>query len=243
MTPTRLASFALLIALLCWSHATPEVLAQDRQSRDVEAFTTVGFAISGTLYISEGETHTVEIDADDEILEYIETVVQDGRLHVRGTQDTGWFSWLRSTTRRNATADVYVTTPSLEGVSVAGSGDVIVRDAFSSGDFSVEIAGSGNIELPMDASTVTARIAGSGSMSLSGTADHLSADIAGSGNVRAGDLQVQRADVQIAGSGDCHVHARDHLSVRIMGSGDVIYAGEPEIERSVMGSGSVRARD
>jgi len=243
MTRLRLPTLVLLATLLCWSHATPEVLAQDRQSRDVEAFTNIGFAISGTLYISQGETHSVEIDADDEILEYIETVVNNGRLHIRGQEETGWFSWLRSGTRRSATADVYVTTPSLDGVSVAGSGDVIVRDTFTSDRFSVEIAGSGNIELPLEASAVTARIAGSGSMNLSGMADDLSVNIAGSGDVRASDLQVARAEVRIAGSGDCHVYAREHLNVQIMGSGDVFYAGEPEIERSVMGSGRVRAID
>ena len=102
----RFTSLALLIALLSLTHTAPDALAQERETRDVEAFTSVGFAIAGTLYISKGDAHTVEIDADDEILEYIETVVEDGRLHVRGTQDTGWFSWLRSTTRRNATADV-----------------------------------------------------------------------------------------------------------------------------------------
>lgn len=240
MTPMRLAPFALLVALFCWSHATPDALAQERETRDVEAFTTVGFAISGTLYISQAETHSVEIEADDEILEYIETVVNNGRLHIRGQEETGWFSWLGSTTRRNATADVYVTMPSLEGVSVAGSGDVIVRDTFTSDRFSVEIAGSGTIELPLEATAVTARIAGSGSMDLSGTAERLSADIAGSGNVRAGDLQVDRAEVNIAGSGDCYVHAVQQLQANIMGSGDVIYAGEPEIERSVLGSGQVR---
>ncbi len=213
MTPTRLAPFALLIILLCWSHATSDALAQERETRDVDPFTSVAFSISGTLYISQGETHSVEIDADEEILEYIETVVGNGRLQIRGVQETGWFSWLRSGTRRSASADVYVTTPSLEGLSVAGSGDVIVHDTFTSDRFSVEIAGSGNIELPLEASDVSARIAGSGSMSLSGTAEDLSVNIAGSGDVRASDLQVARAEVRIAGSGDCHVYAREHLNV------------------------------
>lgn len=243
MWSARLLPTAFLVGLLCWSYLAPDVLSQTRETRDVEPFTSVGFSISGTLYISEGETPTVEIEADDEMLEYIETVVENGRLRVRSSQDTGWFSWLWGTTSRSSAANIYVTMPTLEGVSVAGSGDVIVQDTFSSGDFSVEIAGSGDIDVPIQASSVSARIAGSGSITLRGTAERLSADIAGSGDVQAEDLQVNRAEVQIAGSGDCRVQVRDHLSARIMGSGDVIYGGNPEIERSVLGSGDVRAID
>ncbi|NBB87942.1 MAG: hypothetical protein GVY12_17210 [Bacteroidetes bacterium] len=243
MWSTRLAPLALLIALLCWSHFAPDARSQTREAREVEAFTSVGFAISGTLYISEGETQAVEIEADEEILEYIETVVVDGRLRVRSTQETSWLSWLWGGNERTGTAEVYVTMPSLDGVSVAGSGDVIVQDTFTSDRLSVAIAGSGDIDMPLQASTVSARIAGSGSIRLRGTADRLSANIAGSGDVQAGDLQVERAEVQIAGSGDCYVNARERLSASIMGSGDVIYAGNPEIERGILGSGEVRAMD
>lgn len=240
----RFTSLALLITLLILTHTAPDALAQERETRDAEAFTSVGFAIAGTVYISKGDAHAVEIEADEEMLDYIETFVENGRLRIRGTQESdGWFSWLWGGTRRSASADVYVTMPSLEGVSVAGSGDVRVQDTFTGERFSVEIAGSGDIDVPVQASTVSAQIAGSGSIHLRGTAERLSANIAGSGNVQAQDLQVERAEVQIAGSGDCYVHVRDHLSASIMGSGDVIYAGEPEISRSVMGSGSVRARD
>jgi len=243
MTHLRLVSVALLVTLLCWAHATPEVLAQARETRDVEAFTTVGFAISGTLYISQGETQAVDIEADEDVLEFIETVVEDGRLRVRSTQETSWFSWLWGGNEREVTADVYVTLPSLDGVSVAGSGDVVVQDMFTSDRLSVAIAGSGDIDMPLQASTVSVSIAGSGSINLRGTAERLSANIAGSGDVQAGDLQVEHAEVQIAGSGDCYVHARDRLSASIMGSGDVMYAGTPEIQRSVLGSGEVRAMD
>ena len=239
----RFASLTLLIALLSWAYAAPDALAQERETRDVEAFTTVGFAISGTLYISQGETHTVEIEADEDVLELIETVVTDGRLRIRSTQETSWLSWLWGGNEREGTADVYVTLPSLDGVSVAGSGDVIVQDSFTSDTFSVAIAGSGDLDVPVQASTVSASIAGSGSINLRGTAERLAANIAGSGDVRAEDLQVERAEVQIAGSGDCYVHARNQLSASIMGSGDVMYAGTPEIERSVLGSGEVRAMD
>ncbi len=243
MWSTRLAPLALLIALLCGSLLAPDAHAQGRETREAEPFTSVGFAISGTLYVSEGETHVVEIEADEEILEFIETVVEDGRLRVRSTQETSWLSWLWGGNEREVTADVYVTMPSLDGVSVAGSGDVIVQDTFTSDRLSVAIAGSGDIDMPLQASTVSASIAGSGSISLRGTAERLSANIAGSGDVQAGDLQVERAEVQIAGSGDCYVHARDQLSASIMGSGDVIYAGSPEIERGILGSGEVRAMD
>ena len=242
LTMRYFLSVVLLSTVMSLS-VSADVLAQDREIREVDPFTQIGFAISGTLYISEGQDHSVEVVGTAEELEHVETVVENGRLRIRGSQDSGWLSWFWSSSRRSVSADVYVSLPSLEGVSIAGSGDVIGETPFSADAFSVEIAGSGNTQLELDANSVTVRIAGSGTASLSGSSETLKADIAGSGNVRASGMNVATAEVNIAGSGDCYVYARELVKANIMGSGDVIYRGDPQVDSTVMGSGRVRAAD
>lgn len=223
--------------------STVEGHAQNRETRDVEWFSQVSFAISGTLYITEGETQHIEVEADANHLDRIETVVEDGNLHVRGEEDSGWLSWLLGIFRGNESADVHVTVPSLEAVSISGSGDVVGETPLTADAFSLEIAGSGGARIQLDAYDVAVRIAGSGTSELNGTANYLKVDIAGSGNVRASDMDVARAEINVAGSGDCYVHARESIKASIMGSGDVFYRGEPTVEHTVMGSGSVRSVD
>ena len=59
-------------------------------------------------------------------------------------------------------------------------------------------------------------------------------------DVRAGGLEVRRASVSIAGSGNVETRATESANVDIMGSGDVVVTGGAKCSVSKMGSGDVR---
>jgi hypothetical protein len=55
-----------------------------------------------------------------------------------------------------------------------------------------------------------------------------------------GRVRSEDARVNIAGSGDAKVWARNQLDVAVAGSGDVDYYGDPRVRKSVAGSGDLR---
>jgi len=237
-------AFGLLTAGLC---ATPDpVTAQDapRQTRSVEAFTRVAFAVSGTLHLRQGTPQSVELAGPEEALDHIETVVENGRLTVRSAEDeglSGLFEWLTGDEAPDDTAsiDVYVTVPTVEGLSVAGSGDLVAETPIDSDELSVEIAGSGSIEAELTVTRLRANVAGAGDMMLRGRTDDVTVEIAGSGNVQGADLQATTVTVSTTGSGDATLHVTDRLSARLVGSGNVQYRGQPTVETNIVGSGTV----
>ena len=107
------------------------------------------------------------------------------------------------------------------------------------GDIELRITGSGDLDMALEADDIEVDISGSGKVVLEGTGDELEIDITGSGDVRAFDLAVQEADVNISGSGDAEVRVANRLDVRISGSGDVFYKGQPEINDIITGSGDL----
>ena len=113
--------------------------------------------------------------------------------------------------------------PQPESFSLAGTGKFIGH-GFSSGDFELSIAGSGDCEL-------------------AGSVEKFDVSIAGSGSVNAKDLKSTSTDLSIAGSGTVQVRAEKLLEVNIAGSGDVVYFGNPTIDKSIMGHGSIRSGD
>jgi hypothetical protein len=178
--------------------------------REVSGFSEVQIEGSGDVIVDVGESESLTIEADDNLLELITTSVSGSRLEIEFDEPL-----------RPSEAIVYrIGVIEFDAVTVAGSADV-VAPSLACDTFSVSVAGSGSFDL-------------------GGTCDALDVSIAGSGDVDASDLAVARADVSITGSGDVVVNATDALDVSIAGSGEVEYFGDPAIEIDISGSGDVR---
>ena len=204
------------------------------ESRQVPEFRELRLEGRGKVALMRGNRSSIEVTADDNILPSIETEVKDGKLiisHEKGKN-------LKPTTLSFA-----ITVKDLEGISIAGSGDILGNDEFNSAKFYADIAGSGDIAIKVSADRLESSISGSGSISLSGSTNSHDARITGSGDVDAFELQARDSSVVITGSGNCRIRVSDKLQAKITGSGDVLYKGHPQISQSITGSGKVKDRN
>ena len=203
-----------------------------KQVREVSNFTGLGLGLPGTVEVRIGNTESVTIETDDNILPLIETVVEDGTLKIRPTRRE-----LQLDTRN---LKVVVQARKIERISVGGSGSVDA-EGLRGGKLSFDVGGSGSMNLRgIEGDSVTVSLGGSGNLKATGSADKLKVSIGGSGKVSTGQLATRDAVVSIGGSGQAVVWARQSLTVSVAGSGDVGYYGEPQVTKSVMGSGSVK---
>jgi hypothetical protein len=216
---------ALALGSDCVETTTPAVARE----RALPAFTRVSGKGPIDLHVGIGKQAKVVVVAPPELARLITTKVERGVLEIDG--DGCWSS--------RAAVRVEITVPVLEGVALAGSGDVTSTTTLR-GRLAVELSGSGDARLDLDVDRASVALAGSGDLVLRGRADRLEASVAGSGDVEAGGLRATSAAVDIAGSGDVEVDAIRTLRATIAGSGDVVYRGAPTVQRNVVGSGSVR---
>jgi hypothetical protein len=209
-----------------------------RGTRDfqVGAFDRISLTGSSNVVVTVGGAPSVRAEGESAMLEKLEIKVENGVLRIgykRGNWSLGW-------NKDHGPVTIHVSTASLRGAEVAGSGDMRI-DKVEGGDFAGDIAGSGEIQLAsLRARNASFAIAGSGGVTASGTAETAEFEIAGSGDVRAGGLQVRTAKVSIAGSGNVETKATESASVDIMGSGDVVVTGGAKCSVNKMGSGDVR---
>ena len=113
-------------------------------------------------------------------------------------------------------------------------------DGLKTGDFNASMAGSGTILLSgVEAQKVTLNIAGSGLIQVAGTCSAVRADIGGSGDINAADLACQDGRAAILGSGDIKLWVTGSLDAKIAGSGNVSYYGAPQVTSSITGSGNL----
>ena len=177
----------------------------------VDDFNKLGLAVGGRIYLSKGNTQKVEVEGQENIINNIETDVDNGKWSIEFDQKVRDYKQLT----------FYITVPEITGLSIAGSGKITTNDTFDK------------------TSKMDMSIAGAGTIEFNGSTSELKVSIAGSGTVKAEDLKAENCKVSIAGSGDSYVHVDGQLKVSIAGSGDVRYKGSPSVKSSIAGSGNI----
>jgi Putative auto-transporter adhesin, head GIN domain len=226
------------------------------ETRNVSGFTGVSLAGIGSVYITQGPTESVRIEAEDNLIPYFDTSVVGSTLKI-GLKE----QYMGISMQPTRPVKFYVTLPRIEAVTLAGSGDIfaekIQADAFSvfllgSGNIStnaltaknlnIQLSGSGNINLgTVTASQVTATITGSGNLQVEAlAADKISSKTAGSGNITIGG-KVTDQSAEILGSGDYMASGLKSATatVRVTGSGSSQVTTSRTLNVTILGSGDV----
>ena len=205
-------------------------------TRNVSNYDEIGVAGSFEVTLVKGKEGEITIKSDENLLEYIVTEVKKGNLSIKTKKGYQ----LRSKQK------IEITVPfnEIEGVSLAGSGNIYSNDEIKSNELKLSLAGSGNMDLKVSAKDLDTNIAGSGNMTLNGNTDDFECSIAGSGNLNGYNLKTSIANVKIAGSGNVKIDISNEVHAKIAGSGNVLYTGNPEIVKSKsVGSGSVKKKN
>jgi hypothetical protein len=208
-------------------------------SRDVSGFDGIASGGSFKVHVSFGSKESLRIEASDEAIKEIETVVEDGTLKLRFKKRTG--GWLSNTGDRNfGRIDIYVTAVKLKRLSVSGSGDMDVAGTVKSDKVSSDVSGSGSLTFAVSAESYSAGISGSGHLEVSGTAKSASVKVSGSGGFRGSDLKTDNASVGVSGSGNVNINVNSSLTASVSGSGSVKYSGNAtNIVQNRSGSGRI----
>lgn len=203
--------------------------------RNVTGFSSVQINGSFTTTISQGDTYLVEIDADENIVEQITTVLVDSTLHIEFKKG---FSF-----QIGSPVHIHIQAPAWTDIGIHGSGDLISSSPLTGNKLEIQTNGSGEVQLNLAYQIVNADMNGSPDLQLSGTSKSLSVQSNGSGNIDTDQLICNQVSLFISGSGDAMVHADSILNVQVNGSGDVTYTGNAGIVNSKMyGSGELNKR-
>ncbi|HEX6182089.1 MAG TPA: head GIN domain-containing protein [Chitinophagaceae bacterium] len=203
------------------------------EQRSQANFTSVSSYGEYDVYLSQGSSYSVRIEAEENLIPYIETFVEDNVLMIR-TKD-GYHL------RNSTDLKVFVAAPAFSKVRTSGSGDIFSDGKLNNtSNIELETSGSGDMKVDVNAPEVRADLHGSGNMNLSGETRNFTGTILGSGDIKAGNLKAEGVNVKITGSGSAEVFASVKLDVGITGSGDVKYYGNAEATSTITGSGSVK---
>lgn len=156
---------------------------------------------------------SLRITTDENLLDYITTRVEGGKL------------WIHSRGELRPTDGIRVTLSSsrMSGARMMGA----VRLTASG------LNGKGFYLDAMGATRVTAK----------GTVGELFASMSGASRLESESLEAETVELSITGAGRANVSASKMLKVSISGAGKVTYSGDPTVVRRISGAGSIKRRD
>lgn len=200
----------------------------------LNTFTGVNLAFANNVTISYGNTPEVKATGHSNIISRIKTNVTNNV----------WDISLEDGCYQDYQLDIHITMPTLDKVTLSGSGDLVVNDFSNQNNLSVNLDGSGDITLNAFEGIQALKLVLSGSGDIKGNKDistlkNFDIVLNGSGDCNTFPIAGEACNVTLSGSGDCELTATNTLNAILNGSGDIAYKGSPNVTQSVAGSGNI----
>ena len=203
------------------------------QTREVKDFDSIEVSYPAEVYVTQGTSESLKIEAEDNVLEGLQTRVRNGVLEIFYKVEEG------KAVRPTKTPVITIVVKDLDEVDFESAGSIEIT-GIETESLTVSVSGAGELKLKeIDVKDLAVNLSGAGSMSASGTTNTLDVNISGFGDFGGRNLHSQDASVNISGAGSATVAVDDQLDATISGAGSINYYGSPSVNRQVSGVGGI----
>lgn len=204
-----------------------------KSERTTGNFTGIKVSSGIDVYLSQGNSQSLTVEADENLHEYIKTEVRGNVLHVYSDANI----------REAECEKVYVTIPEIRSVETTSAGDVVGQTPVTSDRLDLSASSAGDIQLEVHTGELSINISSSGDMTLKGETDKLQADLSSAGDLKAFDLTARNADLEVSSAGDANITVTEKLTARASSAGDIDYKGDPKyIDAHTSSAGGIHKR-
>jgi hypothetical protein len=189
---------------------------------------------AGTLYLKQGKTREVVIEAENNIIPLIKTEVHNGILSI----------YPERCIKVTKNIAIHVTMDVISALSAEGSTSIIGESQIESAKLQLTTNGNSRLLLDMNVKELGVAIRGSGTAIVKGKAPISSITITGAGTIKGYDLLTRKTSISSEGATEAEVYASEELDVNIRGVGKVSYKGNPAVMRKqIAGLGRLSKAD
>lgn len=203
------------------------------EMRDVGSFTAIALNYPAQVTVTQGESVSVKIEAEDNVLPGLQTRIRGETLEIFYKVEDG------SHVNPTRAVRINIVVKDLKEVDFSSAGELTIN-GLETNDLDISLSGAGKLEVnDLTAKKFEVDLSGAGSMSASGEADAFRLNISGFGSFNGKDLHTLTANVDMSGAGSATVWVEDDLDAHVSGVGSVNYYGSPTVTKNVSGVGSV----
>ncbi len=200
------------------------------EKRTVGSFRSLSVSGGFEVELRQGATEELTIEADDNLIKYIETDVVNGQLRIE----------MDNMNLRNAHLKVFITAPAVNKIKASAAAEIDVKDGLrSANQIELDASSGGNITSVVDAPKVIAEASSGGELNLSGRTRDLKANSSSGSSINAKELLSEYTKASASSGAAARVHASVSLDANASSGGNVNYVGGGSVKKSASSGGAV----
>lgn len=199
------------------------------EERTIDSFNKIDISGGFEVLINQGKTEKVEIEADQNLIELIETETKNNTLYIKSKEPIGNAESLK----------LYITVKKIEEIDISGAVELNSKGTIEGEELEIDISGAADVNLGVDVISLTMDMSGASETTLRGKAENFDIKLSGASDLEAEKLKTKHTIIDISGAGSAKVFAKKTLKVEVSGAGSVKYKGNPKITKEISGAGSV----
>lgn len=201
------------------------------QDRNLSNFTSIKVAGDFEVKVKQGNAYSVRIEADDNLIDDIRTVVKNDELVI---------SYKSNTNLRNSQMTVYVTAPALNSLRSSASAEIIAEGTIRSDNSLKLSASSGStITATVDAPVIEASVSSGSEMDLKGRTRDLDLEASSGASANAYELNSENTVASVSSGASLDVFASVKLDASASSGGTINYKGAATVVKKQSSGGSV----
>lgn len=204
-----------------------------KETRNIGSFSEITTEGVVNVFLSQGSTESVVIEADQNLIPYIITKSDGNKLVIR-TKDK---IEIEGSTKMN----VYVTLKNITKLENNNVGKLETVNQLKLNSLKIDDSSVGSTKLDLKCSDLIVDFNSVGNLTLKGEITNVSIDHNGVGNVNAEDLSADIVKIDNNGVGNAEVNSNKELYMNLNGVGNISYKGNGVIkEININGMGKVK---
>lgn len=200
-----------------------------KETRNVDEFDEIEVSRGMNVYISQGETTKVVVNADENLIDAIETVVIGDVLEIRATKN------IRSAT----TKKVFVTVPKITSVKTSSGSNVHSETLFDAKTIEFSSSSGSNLKFEVNAERINASTSSGSNITLSGKAGSFTGKASSGSNIFGEELSAKSCEAKASSGSNIWITVEGNFKGVASSGANVFYFGEPastDIEKSSGGN-------
>lgn len=203
------------------------ILAQE--SRKVTNDFTVVSASEGIMvYVTQAKEFSIEVEADENIIDLIGTDIKDGKLRIHAIENIG-----------RATKKVHVSLPEVSALESSSGAHLTSKNTIEAERLDLDASSGAIFEVEIDASEVNIDASSGANIKVSGKSDTAEIDASSGANIKAKELLSKVCDASASSGANLGVNASETLTAKASSGGNIGYKGNPTVSKSKAIGGSI----
>ena len=209
---------------------------EETRTFNVSNFDKLDLGSAFTIHVTRGSGYKVTASGRGDDLDDLEAKVISNKLQVRYKDKLGW-------NRNRQRVTVTITLPDLKSVSFSGASKSDVTGFRNLKELGVDISGASTSTIEVDAERVMVDLSGASNVTLTGQAKRLDGEVSGATTLKAYDLKVSSAKVDLSGASTARMNVSDRLDADASGASSLTYRGSASIRSNTSGASSIKSVD